>query len=221
MANSLENVCKVVLLIIVSNILTIMLYQKLSAPQGDDSSLYFKFKKLIPAEIIKFSDSVNENTMNVADKSENSVYLSVENAAADNININKNSVFSETATLSELKTQAKSKSDTIRMSKKEEILGLIDKISFSLKSLISSSKLSEKTIDWKKVAKGELHILVKLKNYLEYFLREYQLEESIEKQLISGFKCSKQLAADQDNILKLVKMDICSEIEWYKLAQVN
>jgi hypothetical protein len=70
-------------------------------------------------------------------------------------------------------------------------------------------------LQWNKISVADLHILRKLYRYI---LKQPNLTlESIEK----GHQCTEIQKNQQLAISKYITMDICSEVEWYKLAQLT
>lgn len=78
-------------------------------------------------------------------------------------------------------------------------------------------------IRWDLISNAEIHILYKLQTVLSYYLstsspsnkeRFYQLYGK-------GYQCNELHAAQQELIAQYIQMDICSEIEWYKLAHLG
>ena len=79
---------------------------------------------------------------------------------------------------------------------------------------------STEHIDWSLIGKGEIHILYKLKRYLQHIVEDYRTPEMMKLRLHEGMQCSEDHASHQEEVMKTVSMDICSEIEWYKVAQL-
>lgn len=80
-------------------------------------------------------------------------------------------------------------------------------------SLLDSSK--DSPLQWDKLAVADLHILRKLLKYLQNE-RDITLAK-----VLKGHQCSVIQKSQQKSISEYITMDICSEIEWYKLAHLT
>lgn len=91
-------------------------------------------------------------------------------------------------------------------------------------SWISSLNVVESPLRYDRISNADAHILHKIRKYLRYFLKEASSSEDSMANLLNlaenGFQCSQTNKADQETISLTVKMDICSEIEWYKVIQL-
>ena len=97
-----------------------------------------------------------------------------------------------------------------------ETFAFRERVENALKWAVSDTK----HIDWSLIGKGEIHILYKLKKYLQHLMEDYRTPEMMKLRLYGGMQCSESHATYQEEVLKTVNMDICSEIEWYKVAQL-
>ena len=98
-----------------------------------------------------------------------------------------------------------------------ETFALKKRVEDALKWAASSTE----HIDWSLIGKGEIHILYKLNRYLQHFVEDYRTPEMMKLRLHAGMQCSEDDASHQEAVMKTVSMDICSEIEWYKVAQLG
>lgn len=81
---------------------------------------------------------------------------------------------------------------------------------------------SKSLIKWDTVAYNEVHILHKLTASLKRMLRNPTAESKIRflEYVQKGHQCTPVQAAQQEAVSKLISMDICSEVEWYKVVQL-
>ena len=91
--------------------------------------------------------------------------------------------------------------------------------------LITDTSISETKpfIRWDLVSNAEVHILHKLSKFLKTALSSASSAASYEdfaKFIHIGYQCSSLQAAQQETISKFISMDICSEVEWYKVVQL-
>lgn len=72
---------------------------------------------------------------------------------------------------------------------------------------------------WDLVSNADLHIVHKLAAYLQHMdqLPAHDLHSLVR----DGYQCSALQAAQQEVVARFISMDICSEIEWYKLVQLT
>lgn len=75
-------------------------------------------------------------------------------------------------------------------------------------------------VRWDLVSNADIHIAHKLAQYLRFHLGGEAGRRRLVRAMKSGYQCSPLQAAQQEFIAKHIKMDICSEVEWYKLAQL-
>lgn len=101
---------------------------------------------------------------------------------------------------------------------KSSIKQLLKNIEFSM-SLFHSGSVSGSVLKWDNIANNEIHIMLKLMRYLR---RLVQLpDENISKLLQGGYQCGALHPWQQESISRHVEMSICSEVEWYKTAQLT
>ena len=82
-----------------------------------------------------------------------------------------------------------------------------------------SGAVSSDVLKWDHIANNEVHIMLKMIRYLRRLSK--QPEALIAKQVAEGFQCNEHHPFQQESISKHVEMSICSEIEWYKTAQLT
>lgn len=78
----------------------------------------------------------------------------------------------------------------------------------------------EAPLSWTRMANGEVHIISKIEEYLEHYLNEGN-QAAWGSLVKDGLQCNEVQREQQSVISKVIHMDICSEIEWYKLAQLT
>eukprot|EP01038_Epipyxis_sp_PR26KG_P004489 gene4489-6345_t len=78
-------------------------------------------------------------------------------------------------------------------------------------------------IRWDLLAVSEIHILYKLSKYLKRMIynKNYNNKVRFVNEIYNGYKCTAMQATQQKAISKYISMDICSEVEWYKLLHVT
>lgn len=92
--------------------------------------------------------------------------------------------------------------------------------------LITDTSIAEEKpfIRWDLISNAEVHILNKLSRHLNRVLKRLSEDPSYQNQLLgdikNGYQCSPLQAVQQEHISKFIKMDICSEVEWYKVLQL-
>eukprot|EP00981_Chlorochromonas_danica_P016288 scaffold16521_cov388-Ochromonas_danica.AAC.1 len=100
----------------------------------------------------------------------------------------------------------------------------------------SSSSPSSSFLQWTHISNADVHIVRKLSVFLQQLLlpsqtllntdttdhsRRLWSEEEIDQLLTHGYQCSPLQASQQELITKFITMDICSEVEWYKLLHLT
>lgn len=73
---------------------------------------------------------------------------------------------------------------------------------------------------WDLIANADVHIVFKLVKYIRHHLSSDEGKQKLLHLMNEGHQCSPLQAAQQEYISNFIKMDICSEVEWYKLAQL-
>ncbi len=103
---------------------------------------------------------------------------------------------------------------------RKEARELLKKAKATLKWLSGQivDKSSDCPISWTRLSNAEVHILNKIEEYLEFYLSS-ENEERFDTLLTKGLTCDAVQQEQQTIISKVIAMDICSEVEWYKLAQ--
>ena len=109
-----------------------------------------------------------------------------------------------------------------------EALDLLSKVKETLEWAVSRTasaggyKKPTSPISWTKLSVAETHILVKVRRYLEYITDTSKVNKTEFQRLVTeGHTCSSVQKQQQQQIMQEISMDICSEIEWYKLAQLT
>jgi FkbM family methyltransferase len=74
---------------------------------------------------------------------------------------------------------------------------------------------------WDLISNADIHIAYKLAQYLRLHLSSDKGRKKLLHILNDGYQCNQLQAAQQEYISNFIKMDICSEVEWYKLAQLS
>eukprot|EP00596_Hydrurales_sp_CCMP1899_P004270 CAMPEP_0119046616 /NCGR_PEP_ID=MMETSP1177-20130426/47807_1 /TAXON_ID=2985 /ORGANISM="Ochromonas sp, Strain CCMP1899" /LENGTH=238 /DNA_ID=CAMNT_0007020017 /DNA_START=25 /DNA_END=737 /DNA_ORIENTATION=- len=98
---------------------------------------------------------------------------------------------------------------------------LLEKVTASLTYV---AHLDKRVNRFDMVTNSEIHILLKLKKFLSQTVSS--IKETPESagdltSLISkGYQCSSTERLQQQSIAQIISMDICSEIEWYKVVQL-
>lgn len=76
-------------------------------------------------------------------------------------------------------------------------------------------------LNWSRLANNEIHLMSVLSKFLErLLLNEHQNPGSIQALAQKGYQCNAQEQDQQTEISKTIHMDICSEIEWYKVIHL-
>jgi len=81
-------------------------------------------------------------------------------------------------------------------------------------------KAEASPISWHRLSYAETHILHKARLYLLHMTdKEHRAE--LRRLTASGLQCNARQQQQQEAIMQGISMDICSEVEWYKLAQLS
>ena len=80
-------------------------------------------------------------------------------------------------------------------------------------------KSKDSPIGYTRLSVAETHILSKVQHYLTYITQPEQAGK-FASLVAQGHQCSAVQQQQQTVITGLISMDICSEVEWYKLAQL-
>jgi FkbM family methyltransferase len=87
-------------------------------------------------------------------------------------------------------------------------------------------------VGWDRFAFGEMHIVYKLAKYLQPYVdddasaasstnkQHEELRTTLMSLMSRGYQCSSDQANQQSLLKKKITMDICSEVEWYKVIQL-
>ena len=73
---------------------------------------------------------------------------------------------------------------------------------------------------WHRLSYAETHILAKARSFLRY-MTDPDHAADLRRLSASGLQCNAKQRDQQEVIMKEIHMDICSEVEWYKLAQLR
>jgi hypothetical protein len=100
-------------------------------------------------------------------------------------------------------------------------------------SLLWAAASTKETIVWSRVSNSDVHILNSLARYLKPIVENSiskandnptsSTKEEIEKLqtlMTEGYQCTNLQAKQQEVISTVIKFDICSEIEWYKVIHL-
>ena len=102
---------------------------------------------------------------------------------------------------------------------KSSIRQLLGNLEYSL-NLFHSGGVNAEVLKWDLIANNEVHIMLKLVRYLRVLLK--QPDEALSKLVEGGYQCDATTHPfQQESISRQVEMSICSEIEWYKTAQLT
>lgn len=83
-----------------------------------------------------------------------------------------------------------------------------------------TAKDSPPFLRWDLVANADVHILNRLAIFLKQWSNGMISNAQLDSLAKKGLQCTPLQAAQQELISKFISMDICSEVEWYKLVQV-
>jgi hypothetical protein len=89
-------------------------------------------------------------------------------------------------------------------------------------------RAAKEVLVWTTLAPAEIHILVKLERALAGYIRLFGSPPGerpapyarLRNLTLHGHQCSRRQALQQEAVAGTIAMDICSEVEWYKLAQL-
>jgi FkbM family methyltransferase len=98
---------------------------------------------------------------------------------------------------------------------------LYARVDESLKWILHDEKAEYAYIRWDLIANADIHILFKIKQFLSHYLSSPANKKSLYQLFANGYECTPLHAGQQELISKFINMDICSEIEWYKLVQLT
>lgn len=76
-------------------------------------------------------------------------------------------------------------------------------------------------IRWDKVSFADIHIIHRLVSVIRFYMASAGGKKMLLHLLGNGRQCSPLQAAQQELISRYIKMDICSEVEWYKLLHLG
>jgi FkbM family methyltransferase len=98
---------------------------------------------------------------------------------------------------------------------------LLQRVDESLRWILSGKSDSYPYIRWDLISNADIHILFKVKLFLSYYLHSGDRQKILYSLFSNGYRCNSLHAAQQELISKFISMDICSEIEWYKMAHLS
>lgn len=101
---------------------------------------------------------------------------------------------------------------------KGSIRQLLTNLESSL-NLFHAGGVSADVLKWDYIANNEVHIMLKLVRYLRNLQK--MSDNAIAKLVEGGYQCSTTHPYQQESISRQVEMSICSEVEWYKTAQLT
>lgn len=111
---------------------------------------------------------------------------------------------------------------------------LLDLLENTKETLLWASSLSKgsKVQAWDSLSNADLHILHNLAQHLHKTLfnnttsnksklKHEVSQDDVSTSIFRGYQCTAYQAEQQEKIATVVQFDICSEVEWYKLAQLS
>ncbi|RYH09247.1 hypothetical protein EON65_40305, partial [archaeon] len=84
----------------------------------------------------------------------------------------------------------------------------------------ATSDEADRLLRWDMIANADVHILHNLVKALKHIHELYPRKEDVHRLVREGLSCSNLQAAQQELVAQFIAMDICSEIEWYKVVQL-
>jgi hypothetical protein len=114
--------------------------------------------------------------------------------------------------------------DSIRGEAQELLAHIQDTLSWAVQKTqaVGGVKTPNSPISWTRLSVAEVHILLKAQRFLTYITEDSVARKAEFAALVQGgYQCSEGEKLQQEKIMSEISMDICSEIEWYKLAQLT
>ena len=96
---------------------------------------------------------------------------------------------------------------------------LLANLEFSMGLFKDPNSVSPGVLKWDLLSNNEVHIMLKLIRYLRRLVKSP--DATVANLIQGGFQCSALHPAQQEAISRQVEMSICSEVEWYKTAQLT
>jgi FkbM family methyltransferase len=76
-------------------------------------------------------------------------------------------------------------------------------------------------IRWDLIAKADVHIVYNLVRIIDFYLETPEKQIQLQHIYKMGYQCNRLDAMRQELVSKFISMDICSEVEWYKLLHLT
>jgi len=102
---------------------------------------------------------------------------------------------------------------------KMSVKQLLANLEFSMGLFKDPNSVSPDVLKWDLLSNNEIHIMLKLIRYLRRLVKSS--DATVAKLIQGGFQCNAIHPAQQEAISRQVEMSICSEVEWYKTAQLT
>ena len=105
----------------------------------------------------------------------------------------------------------------------DNVISLLHRSEKFVNYFANSKKPGDKmspSIRWDLTSNADIHIGHKLATSLRHYLQSEAGQKKLIQIMSTGYQCSPIQAAQQELISKFISMDICSEVEWYKLVQL-
>jgi hypothetical protein len=104
-----------------------------------------------------------------------------------------------------------------------DAMKLVDRLYEKVSASLTYTSLLDKTTNrFDRMANSEIHILYKLEKFLTKAKEFARTSPGGEKDILAlihhGYQCSSKDRTQQEAIARIIAMDICSEVEWYKGA---
>jgi len=116
----------------------------------------------------------------------------------------------------------------------ELVTSLHSKVLVTLSWIVSLNNNNKKLLAWNTVSNSDIHIVHKLARYLKYYIdkithhidkNDHSVDnvalDELRNLMTNGYQCGVKDQSYQEIISTKIQMDICSEIEWYKVVQLT
>lgn len=124
--------------------------------------------------------------------------------------------------------------ETNNLISEEKVIQLVSSLYSKLsQSLLWAAVSTKETIVWSRISNSDVHILNSLARYLKPIVENVISKandnptsstieeiEKLQKLMTEGYQCTNLQAKQQEVISSVIKFDICSEIEWYKVIHL-
>lgn len=198
--STFDKMCRVVLVGFISAIVLIVIITFLKGMNLVDRTSTSQFKLSVGDGI-----SVESSMFNIINASVNSQFTPKVNIPIKKVSSNN------------LRKPVSNKAEFIKIAKilQERVEGAFQWI------ITPNGKASFPYLRWDLIANADVHILYKLHLFLNYYLQDESRQQHFYEVFHQGYQCKPLQAAQQELISRFISMDICSEIEWYKLAHLG